>query len=469
MAAGVDIPKNATMIRNLVLAALYLHDHIVHFYTLHALDFVDITSALQADPAKAAQMASNISVRQTKAADLKAVQDKLKGFVESGQLGPFAGAYFLGGHPAYCLSPELNLIGTAHYLEALRVQARCARAIAAFGGKNPHPQFLVMGGVSSYESLTKARIDEFRGLIKEAKDFVEQVYLPDLLAIGAEYKDWTAFGGTSNFMAFGEFPTNERDLNSRWLKPGIILNRKLDAIQPFVPENIQEHVRHSWFNGDKAQHPYNGETDPKFTKQDDLDRYSWSKAPRYQGEAMETGPLAQMLISYQQGHPEVKKGVDAVLKALGVGPEALFSTLGRTAARAVQASVLAGQTGQWIDEFAANAQKDNKVAVNCEVPNAGEGAGFVNAPRGGLSHWIRIKGQVIENFQLVVPSTWNLGPRCAADKPGPLETALLGTPIADPKRPVEILRTVHSFDPCMACAVHVIDPQSNEERVFKVL
>jgi [NiFe] hydrogenase large subunit len=270
-------------------------------------------------------------------------------------------------------------------------------------------------------------------------------------------------------MSFGEFPTDEKKPDSRWFKPGVIFNRKLDALQPFAPEHIQEHVRHSWFNGDKALHPYSGETDPKFTKQDDTDRYSWSKAPRYRNEPMETGPLAQMLISYQQGHPEVKKGVDAVLKALGFTPAALFSTLGRTAARAVQAVVLAGKVHQWIDEFEANAQKDGTLAADCDIPDAGEGVGFVNAPRGGLSHWIKIKNKVIENFQLVVPSTWNLGPRCAADKPGPLETALLGTPIADPKRPVEILRTVHSFDPCMACAVHVIDPQSNEERIFRVL
>jgi [NiFe] hydrogenase large subunit len=228
-------------------------------------------------------------------------------------------------------------------------------------------------------------------------------------------------------------------------------------------------VRHSWFKGAEPRHPYRGATEPAFTKQEDLDRYSWSKAPRYQNEPMETGPLAQVLISYQQGHPEVKAGVDGVLKTLGLGAEALFSTLGRTAARGIQAAVLAGKVGQWIDELEENAKKDKELVSPCEIPDAGEGVGFVNAPRGGLSHWIKIKGGVIENFQLVVPSTWNLGPRCAANKPGPLESALVGHPIADPKRPVELLRTVHSFDPCMACAVHVIDPQSNEERVFQVL
>ncbi|MDR2503105.1 MAG: nickel-dependent hydrogenase large subunit, partial [Deltaproteobacteria bacterium] len=236
MAAGVSIPKNATLIRNLMLAAQYLHDHIVHFYTLHALDFVDITSALKADPAKAAQLAGNISPRPAKAEDLKAVRDKLSVFVASGQLGPFANAYFLGGHPAYYLSPELNLIATTHYLEALRVQARVARAMAAFGGKNPHPQFLLAGGVSSYESLTKERIEEFRSLIKEGTDFVQNAYIPDLLAIAAEYKDWTKYGGTANFMSFGEFPDDEQNLDSRYFKPGIIFGRKLDQLKPFDPE-----------------------------------------------------------------------------------------------------------------------------------------------------------------------------------------------------------------------------------------
>lgn len=469
MAVGAEIPKNATMIRNLVLGAQFLHDHIVHFYGLHALDFVDVTSALKADPSKAAKIANNISSRSTKAADLKAVQDKLKAFVASGQLGPFANAYFLGGHSAYYLSPELNLIATAHYLEALRLQVEVARAMAVFGGKNPHPQFLLVGGVSCYETLTKERIKEFRELIKKGVEFVNQVYIPDLLAIAGEYKDWTQYGGTKNFMAFGEFPTNERDLNSRFFKPGVIFNRELGNPQEFDPSKIKEHVAHSWFKGTTARHPYEGRTEPAFTKPEDEDRYSWSKAPRYMDESVETGPLAQMLVSYVQGHKEVKATVDNVLGALGVGPEALFSTLGRTAARGVETAVIASQMDKWIDEFADNAKNDNIIVNEWEMPDNAEGVGFVNAPRGGLSHWIRIKDGKIENFQLVVPSTWNLGPRCSKNKLSPVEEALIGTPIADPNRPVEILRTVHSFDPCMACAVHVIDPTTNEEKVFKVL
>lgn len=471
-AVGVVIPKNANYIRNLVLGAHFLHDHIVHFYGLHALDFVDVTSALQADPYAAAKLASNISPRQTKGEDLKAVQDKLKSFVASGQLGPFANAYFLGGHPAFRLTPELNLIATAHYLEALRVQVKIAKAVACFGAKNPHPQFTVVGGVSCYQSLTKARMDEYRSLVKDAIAFVNEVYIPDLLAIGGVYKDECgAYGGTHNFLAFGEFPEyGKTDLNKRFLKPGVAFNRDFAKMEDMDPKAIKEHVRYSWFVGEEAHHPYEGVTEPKFTGLDNSDRYSWSKAPRYKDEPMETGPLAEVLISYYKGVEPVKQTVDAVLQKLSIGPEMLFSTLGRTAARGIETAVIAGQLENWLGEFEANvASGDDVIVAEHEMPYSAEGVGFVNAPRGGLSHWIRIEKGKIANYQLVVPSTWNLGPRCANGKLSPVEESLVGTPITDASRPVELLRTVHSFDPCMACAVHVIDPASNEERVFKIL
>lgn len=474
-AIGVPIPKNATYIRNLVLGMQNLHDHIVHFYHLHALDFVDVTSALAADPVKAAKLLSTISPRPAKAEDLKAVQVKLKSFVDSGQLGPFTNAYFLGGHPAYYLDPEANLIATAHYLEALRLQIKAARATAVFGAKNPHTQFLVAGGVTCYESLKPERIAEYEGLYHEVKDFVDQVYIPDLLLVAGAYKDWAGFGGTQNFMDCGDYPlvsqpNCERDLNAREFKPGIIMNRNLSKVDPLDPNKFAEHVRYSWYEGEQAQAPYQGVTDPAFTFMGDKDRYSWMKAPRYDGVVVETGPLAQTLISYANGHPLVKPTVDMVLGALSVGPEALFSTLGRTAARGVETAVVAQLIGQWLNEFKDNlASGDVKIAENCEVPQSGQGVGFVHAPRGGLSHWIVIEDQKIANFQLVVPTTWNLGPRDAAGKLGPLEEALINTPVADPKRPVEILRTVHSFDPCVACAVHVIDGNSNEVHEFRAL
>ncbi|MDR1660510.1 MAG: nickel-dependent hydrogenase large subunit [Desulfovibrio sp.] len=467
------IPANATCIRNLVLGMLFLHDHLVHFYHLHALDFVDITAALQADPVKAAQIAISISPRKVTAEDYKAVQTKLKAFVDNGQLGPFTNAYFLGGHPAYQLEPEVNLIATADYLQALRVQVEAARGMAVFGAKNPHVQFMVGGGVTCYEALTAERIREFREIYQKTRAFIEQYYIPDLLVVAEGYKNWASFGGTRNFMAFGEFPAagGERDLNSRWLKPGVIYNRKIADTQKFDPAKIMEHVRHSWYEGDKASPPYEGETKPAFTKMGDRDRYSWLKAPRYDNHAVETGPLAQMLVDYSHNHNTVKPLVDFVLKKLSVGPEALFSTLGRTAARGIQTLVVAQQMEQWLTEYEANIGKgDKKIVEDYEAPKNAKGVGFVNAPRGGLSHWLRTdENGKIANFQLVVPTTWNLGPRDSQSIPGAAEEALVGTPVADPKRPVEILRTIHSFDPCIACAVHVIDGQTNEVHKFKVL
>ncbi|MDR2572796.1 MAG: nickel-dependent hydrogenase large subunit [Desulfovibrio sp.] len=467
------IPANATYIRNLVLGMLFLHDHLVHFYHLHALDFVDVTAALQADPEKAAKIATSISNRKVKADDYRAVQAKLKAFVDSGQLGPFTNAYFLGGHPAYQLEPEVNLIATADYLQALRIQVESARAMAVFGAKNPHVQFMVGGGVTNYEALTPERIKEFRDLYKKSREFIEQCYIPDLLAVAGAYKNWASIGGTRNFMTFGEFPAagGERDLDSRWLKPGIIYNRKINELQKFEPAKIQEHVRHSWYEGDKAHVPYEGETKPAFTKMGDKDRYSWLKAPRYDNHAVETGPLAQVLVSYAQGDKTIKPLVDLVLKKLGVGPEALFSTLGRTAARGIETLAIAQQMEHWLNEYEANIGKgDKKIVEDYDAPKNARGVGFVNAPRGGLSHWlVTDENAKISNFQLVVPTTWNLGPRDAQNVPGAAEEALVGTPIADPKRPVEILRTIHSFDPCIACAVHVIDGQTNEVHKFRVL
>ena len=432
-AIKVEIPKNATYIRNLVLGMQYLHDHIVHFYHLHALDFVDVTSALQADPVKAAKICSSVSPRPASADGFKAVQAKLKAFVESGQLGPFTNAYFLGGHPAYYLDPEANLIATAHYLEALRLQVKAARAMAVFGAKNPHTQFLVAGGVTCYESLTPERIAEFEGLYKEVNDFVNQVYIPDLLLVGGAYKDWTKIGGTPNFMTFGEFPGDERNLESRWFKPGVVFDRKLEAL-PFDPSKIEEHVRHSWYAGDAVHKPFQGVTEPKFTFMGDKDRYSWMKAPRYDGRAVETGPLAQVLVAYLKGNAEVVPVVDSVLQTLSLTPGDLFSTLGRTAARGIETAVIAKKTGDLLQEYKENVASGDKKIVESGVP-----------------------------------SPWNLGPRCSKGIPSAVEEALVNTPIADPKRPVEILRTVHSFDPCIACAVHVIDGRTNEVSKFQIL
>lgn len=464
-----EIPANATRIRNIVMGQQYLHDHIVHFYHLHALDFVDVTSALKADPVKAAALANSVSPRETKAETLKAVQDKLKAFVASGQLGPFTNAYFLGGHPAYYLEPEANLVATAHYLEALHVQVEAARAMAVFGGKNPHPQFLVAGGVTCYNAFEEKRIKEFEELYKKTAKFINEVYIPDLLLVAGAYKDWAGIGGTTDFMTMGDFPApgGERDIKSRWMKAGVLYKHELKDLG-FDGSKIKEHIRHSWYDGEQAEIPYDEKTEPKFTKMGDTDRYSWLKAPRYEEHATEVGPLASVLVNYVNGTPEFKGLVDTVLKTLGVGPEALFSTLGRTAARGIQTAAIAKRMETMIADFKDHL--DDKTIVTDEpVPQSSQGVGFVEAPRGGLSHWIRIEKGKVANFQLVVPTTWNCGPRDAKNVLGPCEEALIGTPIADPKRPVEILRTVHSFDPCIACAVHVIDGETNEVHKFKVL
>ncbi|MDR2801142.1 MAG: nickel-dependent hydrogenase large subunit [Desulfovibrio sp.] len=471
-AVGVKIPTLAAMIRNLVMASQYLHDHVVHFYHLHALDFVDVGNCLNADPAKAAQIANSISPRKTTTEDLKAVQQKIKAYIESGQIGHMTNAYFLGGHPAYLLEPELDLIATAHYLEALRLQVRAAQAMSIFGGKNPHPQFMVVGGVTCYDSLKPEKIAEFIKLEQETIKFVNEVYIPDLLAVAARYKDVATYGGTTNFMTMGEFFTDDRDLNSGYFPSGVFYGRDFSKIDPLEPDKIREHVAHSWFEGKDAMHPFEGKTEPRFTDlHQDGDRYSWSKAPRYDGNACETGPLAQVLVAYAKGHEAVKGLVDKVLGALGVGPEALFSTLGRTAARGIETAAIAGHMETWIRQFQEQIGKEKspKLVEKWEMPKSSQGVGFCTAPRGGLSHWINIEDCKIANFQLVVPTTWNMSPRDASDIMGPMEEALTGIPIADPRRPVEILRTVHSFDPCIACAIHLIDPHSNEERVFKVL
>jgi len=472
-AVKVKIPKNAIIMRNLVMASQYLHDHLVHFYHLHALDWVNVANALKADPAKTAALSNSLSPnRKETAAQFKAVQDKVGALIASGKLGIFTNAYFLGEkkNEAYYLPAEADLMATKHYLDALHMQVKAARCMAIFGAKNPHTQFTVVGGVTNYDGLKPERIAEYKALSEEVGAFVRDFYIPDLLAIAGFYKDWASIGGTTNFLTFGEFPTDENDLDSRFFAPGLIMKRDLAKPQAFDPNQILEHVKHSWYVGDQAKHPYQGVTEPKYTSLEDRDRYSWMKAPRYKGESCETGPLAAMLVAYAKGHKPTVDAVNFVLNKLGVGPAALFSTLGRTAARGIEALVTANQIPVWVDALVSNLKSgDNELYTPWKMPDEAEGVGYSQAPRGALSHWIKIKKGKIENFQLVVPSTWNLGPRCAAGKLGPVEEALMGTPIFDPKRPVEILRTVHSFDPCIACGVHVLDAKTGTTASFKVL
>jgi [NiFe] hydrogenase large subunit len=470
-AVGVNIPDNARIIRNLLHGAQYLHDHMVHFYHLHALDWVDIVSALKANPKKTSDIAAAASPTSPMSGvnDFKAVQARLAKFVESGQLGPFANGYW--GHPAYKLPPEVNLLAVSHYLEALRQQARTARMHAIFGAKNPHIQGVVVGGVTCATDLNPARIAEYKSLWKETMDFVNNVYLPDVVAVAGFYKDWGKIGGNKNFLAYGDFPQTAKEPDSFLLPRGAIFNQNLKGVQPLDVAQITEQIKHSWYEGDpKGLNPANGETKPKFDKYDTEARYSWMKAPRYKNEPMEVGPLSRVLVAYAKGQPQTKQLVDGVLKKLAIPPEALFSTLGRTAARAIETKVVGDAMEGWMNQLVENIKKgDLNICSDYTMPAEGMGAGLNDVPRGALGHWISIKDQKIGNYQMVVPSTWNIGPRDANDKLGPLESALIGTPVADPKRPVEVIRTVHSFDPCIACGVHVIDPDTNEVYKFDVI
>ena len=491
-ALGITIPDNARIIRNLISGIQYVQDHVIHFYHLHALDWVDIVSALKADPVKTSALAQAISDWPKSSADyFRGIQDKLKAFVENGQLGPFSNAYW--GHPAYKLPPEANLMAVAHYLEALDWQKDVIRIQALLGAKNPHAQTYLVGGMSipvdpnSQNALNAGSIAFMQGLAKKALHFVEKVYIPDVLAVAPFYKDWAGYGaGVGNFLSYGEFPIdNVSNTDNLWLQRGMILNKDLSKVHPVDQLKVTEYVTHSWYEysgGDaSAKHPWEGETNYKYTGPKppyeylDTDaKYSWLKAPRYDDMAMEVGPLSRMLIAYASGHKRVQEVVNSVLKTLGVGPAALFSTLGRVAARAVETLVTAEQMPVWIDQLAANMKKGDLRIHSGEKwdpsswPKEARGYGLHEAPRGSLGHWVNIKDGKITNYQCVVPGTWNGSPRDAKNQRGPYEEALIGTPVANIEQPVEILRTVHSFDPCMACAVHLFDPEGNEVTRIRV-
>ncbi len=493
-ALNVEVPDNARLIRTLIAAAQLVQDHVIHFYHLHALDWVDVTSALQADPNAAAQLAQSISTwPNNSASNFKAVQDRVRALVDSGQLSLFTSGYW--GHPAYRLPPEANLMAVAHYLDALEWQRDVIRIHAVLGGKNPHPQTYLVGGMAASldpnepgAPINLERVSFIRERIKTARAFVEQVYVPDVLAVAGFYPDWFGIGeGLGNFLAYGGYPSGSiRDPGSYFIPRGIVLNRDLSQVQPFSQDQIAEYVTHSWYDysdGDNAaRHPYDGETNPHYTgptppfQQLQTDqKYSWLKAPRYQGRAMEVGPLARMLVAYASGHQQVKQLVDGTLAKLNAGPQALFSTLGRVAARAIESQLIVGQMDGWLTELENNLGRGRLQVHNgarwdpASWPRTAQGWGPHEAPRGSLAHWVQIEDRKIKNYQAVVPSTWNAGPRDAQGQRGAYEAALLNTPVADPERPIEILRTVHSFDPCLACAVHVVDARGRRYAEVQVV
>jgi [NiFe] hydrogenase large subunit len=458
---AISIPTNARILRNLLMGAQWVHDHPIHFYHLHGVDWVDVTSALKANASATVTLAKSVSPNAP-TIDFAATQTTLANSVKSGQMGPFAGSY--GDHPAYKLSPEENLLLTAHYLLAIRQQTKAAKMHALFGAKNPHLQSLQAGGLTCKNELTAARITEFRTLLADMRNFISTVYLPDVVLVATQYKDWAAIGGFSNYLAYGEFPQTNVEPDSFLLPRGYLWNRDLSAVKDLNPGYIYEHVQHSWYDGTTPDHPSVGKTVPKLTTYDTADRYSWLKAPRYGGEPMEVGPLARVLVAYAKGVPAVKTAVDDVLKQTGLTVADLHSTLGRVAARAIETQVVADAMDGWLNQL----QTGQPVASTGTIPAKGMGMGLGEAPRGALGHWIDMVDGKINNYQMVVPSTWNLGPRCAAGKRGPVEQALVGTKVTDPARPIEILRIVHSYDPCLACAVHVIDTRRDRDYTVRV-
>ncbi|MBI1418938.1 MAG: hydrogenase 1 large subunit [Limimaricola sp.] len=498
-ALNYPIPPNAQLIRNLMIGAQYVHDHVMHFYHLHALDWVDVVSALSADPAATSTLAQSISAWPKSSPGYFAdVQKRLKTFVEQGQLGIFAGGYW--GHPEYKLPAEANLMAVAHYLEALDWQRNVVQIHTIFGGKNPHPNFAVGGAPSpisndgggvSATALNVTGLQEIKAVIDRMKTFVEQVYLPDTLAIASFYKDWFARGeGIGNFMTYGDFPSAGMDDPASWLIPsGVILNRDLSNILPVDmndPSEIQEFVSHSYYDYAAGKgaglHPYAGETafaydgpKPPFDQLNVEQGYSWLKSPRWKGHAVEVGPLARVLMLYAKGHAPTVELANSALKQLDLPLTAMFSTMGRTAARTLESKIVVDQMQGWYDALVANI-KAGDVAVHSEAkwdpatwPAKAQGVGFMEAPRGALGHWIVIEDGKIANYQAVVPSTWNAGPRDATGQAGPYEAALADRhTLHDPKQPLEILRTIHSFDPCIACAVHVVNPAGEELMQVKV-
>ncbi len=483
-ALGVAIPPNAEMVRNLMFCAQYMQDHVIHFYHLHALDWVDVVSALSADPVATSQLAQSISNwPKSSPGYFSDLQKRLTGFVKSGQLGIFANGYW--GHPAYKLPAEVNLIGVAHYLEALEWQKEIIKIHTIFGGKNPHPNYLVGGAACSINidennAINAERLAMVGRLLDEAHTFINQVYIPDLLAVASFYKnDWGAIGGgLSNYLCYGDLPTNGyADVGSFKFPRGIIMGRNLNEVIEVDgkdPEQIKEFISHSYYdysggNGE-GRHPWDGETNLNYTgpkpPYDQLnveDKYSWLKTPRWKGNPMEVGPLSRMLVGYASGREEYKEVVHYALNKLDVPVTALFSTLGRTAARGLESILVADWAKEFYSQLLANIKNGDSRMQNNEKwdpstwPSEAKGVGMTEAPRGALAHWIVIKDKKIDNYQLVVPSTWNASPRDGNGNRSAYEESLIGTPIADPEQPLEILRTIHSFDPCLACAVHVYD------------
>ncbi|WP_303851930.1 nickel-dependent hydrogenase large subunit [Seleniivibrio woodruffii] len=475
-ALNVEVPLNAQLVRNIIIAQHSVQDHIVHFYHLSALDWVDIVSALSADPKKTAQLAQSISNWPGNSeTEFRAVKEKLTAFVQTGRLGIFGSGYW--GHPAMKLPPEANLMAAAHYLKALDYQKKAAAAVAILGGKNPHIQNLCLGGVATAinmdneAAINMERIALLRQLMTETRDFVKEVLFNDVVTIGSLYKDWFSYGrGVDNYLAVPEFPLDSKmtkfDMSGGIIHGGDLKNfRKLTThTDEALIKGITESTAHAWYKDDKPKHPFEGVTEPEYTDFNPDGKYTWCKAPRLDGRPVQVGPVAQILASYAAGDKEVKALVDAVCSKLGISVNALQSTMGRHVTRAIRSVIMAEKSLKYLDMLVENYGKGDTVYANhTELPKGEyQGVGFHEAPRGTLSHWMVIEDKKLKNYQAVVPSTWNAGPRDENGAAGPYEASIQGNPVADAHKPLEVIRTVHSFDPCIACAVHSIDPEGKE-------
>ena len=488
-ALGLEIPLNAQLIRNLIVAAHGLHDHIVHFYQLAALDWVDVVSALKADPAKTAALAESLSPwPHNSRRELEAVRDKLASFVQRGQLGIFTNGYW--GHPAMKLPPEVNLLAVSHYLQALEYQRKANQVVTILGSKTPNIQNLAVGGVANainldnQSALNMEKLFAIKDLLDEVNAFVQQAYLVDVAAVASMYADWLGYGaGVKNYLAVPDLPVDAKatafDLPGGTIMDGDLAGAKAitSFADPYFRDNIQESITHAWYDGDWSKHPWDEETVPHYTDYDPDKKYSWVKAPRFGGRPMQVGPLAQVLVGYALGHEPTKRWTDHVvglastLAKTKLPLSALHSTLGRIGARAIRTAVLGELAVKHWEMLVGNIGKgDLAYFTPWEYPKGeSRGFGFHEAPRGTLSHWIVIRDGKIANYQAVVPSTWNAGPRDEKNQKGPYEASLIGNPIADPERPLEVLRTIHSFDPCLACAIHTLDVEGRELSRVKVL
>jgi len=488
-AIGLEIPLNAQLIRNLILIAHGLHDHIVHFYHLSALDWVDVVNALKADPKKASELAESLSPWPGNSRrQLEATKARLEKLVASGQLGIFQNGYW--GHPAMKLPPEVDLLAVSHYLQALEYQRKANQVVAILGSKTPNIQNLAVGGVANAinldneATLNMQKLYAVKDLLAEVATFVHQVYLPDVLAIGSMYPEWLGYGaGVKNYLAVPDLPTDAA-ATAFDLPGGVMLDGDFDSFRPMTSwrdegfrSEVTESIAHSWYDGDWTRHPWEEETVPKYGEWEDRGKYSWIKAPRLDGRPMQVGPLAQVLMGYAAGHPLFKKYVDFALGQLSsltgrtIGAGVVHSTLGRHLARALRCAVLADQALEHWGALANNIGSGDTTSFNPPTFPKGEQRGFGvhEAPRGTLSHWVVIRDGKIHNYQAVVPSTWNAGPRDGKGQLGPYEASLVGNPVADPKRPLEVVRTIHSFDPCIACAIHTLDVEGNEIAKVKAL